>query len=417
MLSFVVLLSQWTVMPVDTVGVTVRYPSLAIDSLDRAHIAYEDEGDTVKHAYWNGLAWVTEPVVYGGSFAYTSIDFDPIGRPHIAHNHGGSGPWHSFWNGSLWQTDTLFQSGTYPLSMVLNSQGYPYITYLGIGGGLRITFWNGSAWIIGTVDTCQWAGYGCSIAMDKDDRPHISYQIIFGGPIMHAYLNGSLWVLDTVYPNGGGNQGATSIAIDSQDRPHIAFIHSAPDYDLLYAFWDGSAWIIDTVDTLGEDLCSIALDFQDRPHIAYSAPYSEAGNHYPIRYAFWDGLSWVIETIDSIGPNTDLYHTDRILRLDSKNCPRVTYWKMDNNWLYYAHRGCEPTGMMEPSPIVPSLICSPVPGGALFLTSEATDIRIYSADGRLVHSGHLERGENRINLEQGVYLWRAEEYKGKVAIR
>jgi hypothetical protein len=42
---------------------------------------------------------------------------------------------------------------------------------------------------------------------------------------------------------------------------------------------------------------------------------------------------------------------------------------------------------------------------------------IYSPDGRLVYSGQLREGLNRITLGQGVYLWRAGGYRGKVAVR
>ncbi len=65
----------------------------------------------------------------------------------------------------------------------------------------------------------------------------------------------------------------------------------------------------------------------------------------------------------------------------------------------------------------PRITCSPVPGGVLFISPGETPIKIYSADGRLTYSGKLEKGENRINLETGVYLWNAGNYKGKVAIR
>ena len=44
----------------------------------------------------------------------------------------------------------------------------------------------------------------------------------------------------------------------------------------------------------------------------------------------------------------------------------------------------------------------------------------YPADGRLVYAGELKKGENRISLGQGVYMWRAGdhgEFKGKAVVR
>ncbi len=59
----------------------------------------------------------------------------------------------------------------------------------------------------------------------------------------------------------------------------------------------------------------------------------------------------------------------------------------------------------------PRITCSPLPGAALFLSHGEVPIKIYSADGRLAYSGNLQKGENRINLETGVYLWNAGNYK------
>jgi len=53
-----------------------------------------------------------------------------------------------------------------------------------------------------------------------------------------------------------------------------------------------------------------------------------------------------------------------------------------------------------------------VPGGALFVSSGDMSIRIYAADGRLAYSGKLEKGQNRITLEAGVYLWMAADCGG-----
>ncbi len=63
------------------------------------------------------------------------------------------------------------------------------------------------------------------------------------------------------------------------------------------------------------------------------------------------------------------------------------------------------------------ITCSPVPGGLLFISPTEIPVSIYSAEGRLAYSGSLKRGETRVPLEQGVYLWMAGTNKGKVAAR
>lgn len=70
------------------------------------------------------------------------------------------------------------------------------------------------------------------------------------------------------------------------------------------------------------------------------------------------------------------------------------------------------------------ITCFPVPGAALFLSSMETGIAIYSVDGRVAYSGQLRKGENRISLEAGVYLWITQNpkpgtrnQKGKAVVR
>ncbi len=63
------------------------------------------------------------------------------------------------------------------------------------------------------------------------------------------------------------------------------------------------------------------------------------------------------------------------------------------------------------------ITCTPLLGGALFLSPEEIPINIYSADGRLAYSGSLKRGETRVPLEQGVYFWITRNQKGKAVVR
>ncbi|MEO0157971.1 MAG: hypothetical protein ABIM59_04500 [candidate division WOR-3 bacterium] len=77
---------------------------------------------------------------------------------------------------------------------------------------------------------------------------------------------------------------------------------------------------------------------------------------------------------------------------------------------------CAP-GVEEDNPSRSRITCSPIPGGMILNSSVEGSIRIYSADGRLVYSGFLGRGENRFLLDPGVYLWSAASLSGKALVR
>lgn len=65
----------------------------------------------------------------------------------------------------------------------------------------------------------------------------------------------------------------------------------------------------------------------------------------------------------------------------------------------------------------PKLRCSTVPRGLIFNSPAELIINIYSVDGRVAHSGQLQRGTNKITLGRGVYLWIAGPYRGKAVVR
>ncbi len=124
-------------------------------------------------------------------------------------------------------------------------------------------------------------------------------------------------------------------------------------------------------------------------------------------------------TVMSVNPNTSAPNVGAVYS-PSTSTPNLTITTPSP----IMTDACEPILELEEGDIFdpwPGITCSPFPGGALFLSSGELPIKIYAADGRLVYSGELKKGENRIELEKGVYLWRtgnmACSYKGKAVIR
>jgi len=285
----------WHIEFVDTPDSSYYYyTSIALDSDDNPHISYYDSYPNyeLKYAFWNGSAWDITTVDNEEEVgAHSSMALDSLDNPHISYQE---------W---IWEDIEEWDTN------------------------LKYAFWDGSTWNISWVDTEECSGSYTSIAIDSEDKPHISYEqymwVKIGGilekydnKLKYAYWDGSSWnisVVDQVDDSGS----FTSIAIDSYDNPHISYRR---DHDcLMYAFWDGFAWYITSVDdTTSMSLreTSIALDSSDNPHISYY-PY----NYHCLKYAFWDGISWNISIVDDDG-NVGRHNS---IALDSEDHPHISY--------------------------------------------------------------------------------------------
>lgn len=287
---------DWVIMPVDTPGYVGPYPSIALDSNNNPHISYLDvDNDSLKYA-----KWVTGPT---------------------------------------WTIETVDSTGTVGAfsSLALDSNGFPHISYIDTRGFsdhvLKYARWNGVFWVIETVDSTIDVGGFSSLALDSNDNPHISYCDASNWQLRYAYWSEGIWIIETGIDSAGAshvNSFYNSLALDSEDRPHISYYQrGTSEYILKYIYWTGTTWTNDTVDaSVGWDMgVSLALDWLDRPHISYCD-----GDMDQLRYARWFGGEWIIEAIDlatavRVAPS---------LALDSEGKPHISYQDLTNDNLKYA---------------------------------------------------------------------------------
>jgi hypothetical protein len=191
----------------------------------------------------------------------------------------------------------------------------------------------GYAWLLETVDPQPYSGYGTSLALDGQDRPHIAYKYAVASDLRYASFDGARWVTQTVDAFGLTGTGP-SLVLDATDRPHIAYRISGSYMDLLYARTgsadtDGVFWITTTVDTPGDAGIdpSLVVDAAGNPHISYN-------RNSCLMYASYDSSSWQIETVAC---GTGWYGWFTSLELDALGYPRISYqasWPTDD--LLYA---------------------------------------------------------------------------------
>ena len=300
--------NNWSIQVVDTIG---KHPSIALDSNDLPHILYcNDSGNELIYARYDGNEWQREIVESGNHYDNTtSLVLDSNDHPHIAYVAWavGGGSAHdlkyAYHDGNAWNI-TYLESMVDFMSLALDSQERPHIscsTSDPPNHRLIHISWDGNQWHNETVEQDGWVLEN-SIAIDSNDRIHISYKkFITGGSghLKYAYFNGESWKNETLDDQGDAGS-YNSIALNSIDLPHIAYCNSqVQNYRLLFTSFDGISWNKEIVDSEGMVglYSSLVIDSEDRPHISYI----ENGPNYALRYAFWNGVAWQNETVDSEG--------------------------------------------------------------------------------------------------------------------
>jgi hypothetical protein len=228
-------------------------------------------------------------------------------------------------------------------SLALDSLGHPHISYYdATGENLKYAWLDGTIWHIETVDSSGSRGSYGSLVLDGSDRPHISYYHYTdwdGGSLKYAHHDGYVWHIETVDSGDsyGGVGYATSLALDKYGRPHISYRgvgQASYEDELKYAWLDGAVWNIETVDGREEmgGNTSLVLDTSDWPHIGY---FDEINERF--RYAWYDGADWHIEAVDGI-MGEDARQSS--LALDTSERPHLSYFdELDGELRYAWHDG------------------------------------------------------------------------------
>jgi hypothetical protein len=312
---------------------------------------------------------------------YTSIDLDMLDLGHVAFYDGDDGdldlyytyeywedPWTKRWLGNPVKVDGSNNNedmGQY-LSMALEfdqgdfSKVYYHISYfnaypsgqndeeLMYATGIGSTLPPLTVEVVDKgSDGQDGAGKFTSIALDTENRPHISYYDADNGNLKYAKWTGTTsttcednWDCDPV--DTGVDVGQyTSIAIDSKGKTHISY-YDVDSGDLKYAKWTGTTsitcednWDCESVDSSTDDVgkfSSLVLDVDDQPHISY---YDDTNDD--LKFAFKDSSGW--HTFDAIDSEGDVGSWSSMslglipyYRLPD-GCPQITYVDATNSYL------------------------------------------------------------------------------------
>jgi hypothetical protein len=383
----------WYVEALDDVNNPTR-PSIAIDSQDVVHVAYNDEvNDCVRYATWDGVQWTDECLRTDDlGPLYTSIAVDSKDRPHIAYTYWDSNfdSWlvYATKTGSTWSyraVDNRRQVGDHSISIAVDGKDQAHISYQDESTSrLRYAMWTGNRFDVEEVDWRPGTGIATSITVDDADHPHIGYYDSDGLTLKYAIHDGNEWTVSTV-DSAQGAGSSLSIAISSLGIPCIAY--STLDDGLKYTRHVEGSWQFQVIDEGDGNTPSLAFDSQDRARICYIIDRGAA-----IMYTKWLGTSWKNETLPI---ETDITWTTGIA-VDSSDLAHVVVDDINGNRVLY---GREVPNNPPDKPSTPAGPAIGLPGASHTYSTTTIDLDgdpimfvIDWGDGTTTSTGYLASG-------------------------
>jgi len=223
-------------------------------------------------------------------------------------------------------------------SLAIDSNDKLHVTYFDIfNGNLMCATYNTVGWGAGKeVDSSGYVGRYSSLAIDSNDKLHVTYFDATNGNLMYATYDtttASSWIRTTVDSSGSFVGQFSSLAIDSNDKLHVTY-YDGINENLKYSTYDTTVgWMLihSNPHTTGGRYSSLAIDSNDKLHVTYYGPYNG-----DLMYGTYDttASSWNPITVDSAlttGPGE--YSS---LAIDSTDKLHVTYFDATNGHLKYA---------------------------------------------------------------------------------
>gem|GEM_PF-2914128 len=315
-----------TIAPAE-IGAPNGGTSIAVDKLNRPHIAYFDVTEGVaklNYAVLTDTGWHVETVE--GSLINSvgetcSIVVDTNTVPHISYYSltDSSLKYAKKTSPTTWTIVTIdglggINAGKYS-SIAIDKLGHIHISYYDeTYKHLKYAKFDTISWSTYTVDTSTDVGMYTSIAVDNNNHPWISYYDVSTQDLKCAHWNGATWKIWYVESSANDVGMYSAIAIDRNGFPHISY-YDATSKDLKYARYTGATWELSTIDSGGDTglYTDIVVDNQNNIHISYYIATSG-----DLGYAYYDGNGWnltpFIEAFIDVGKYSSIaLHTSGVI--------------------------------------------------------------------------------------------------------
>jgi hypothetical protein len=302
---------------------------MAIDSNGDAHFSYYDStaGD-LRYLFVPRTTTTGGTTATGGTATY--------GGTTATGGSGGVG------GSSASITATAIDSagvvGEYS-SVAVDSNNKVHISYYDVtNDGLKYATNESGSWTTANIDTAN-AGKYTSLAVDSNNKLHISYYGTIWGDLKYATNESGSWVVDTI--DSTDDVGYyTSIAVDSNNKVHISYYSNSSSSGastLKYATNLSGSWVISTVPTIRGNwgyYTGMGVDADDHVHISYCFAYSKDSDSFgSLGYATNESSSWATSLIDSSTLGEGVYSS---LAIDSNSKVHISYSSNADGTIKYA---------------------------------------------------------------------------------
>jgi hypothetical protein len=188
------------------------------------------------------------------------------------------------------------------------------------------TLWAG--WKSETVASEGDVGYGCSLAVDRWKRPHISYVDKTQGKVVYARYTGSYWEFEDVAEDVDV-YGATALTLDPFDNPYVLFCDMKAG-ELTYAYRSGSNWRTERVASGSDYGNYLSINvWPTDPHISCDRAYFTNPRLY---YGYRDEGGWHTEIV---AYGSGYFNT---VYVDDGGNPNIVYWHDTSDSVKHAVR-------------------------------------------------------------------------------
>jgi len=325
---------KWVISTVDNNA--SDYSDIGIDSSGKVHISYYDENNhALKYATNASGVWETATIDSSGFVGgYTSIAIDSTGHLHISYyyydyNSENSDLMYATDVSGSWVTSIIESEGNTGkyTSIAVDLNDKAHISYYDIDNSSLKYITNASgSWVNETIDDSASVGMYSSIGLDSNGKAHIGYYDVTNYYLKYATNASGSWVYETADSSYGNTGRDTSLAIDSNDKVHISYSKNLDV--LMYTNNVSGGWSEKMLDEIEPDVgqySSIAVDINNKIHVSYKAAYH-------LRYATNSSGKWVLSSIDEGGNKG----TGSRLVIDSNGVDHITYYDAMANDLLYA---------------------------------------------------------------------------------